>query len=88
MKPFAKIRQKFKLPKTDRQKAMGALITDLKLLDILCHGIPAIGNPIKAAVSAAIQLLEGTEVRLIPSSLGVDLHLSSNTRPPKATQTS
>ncbi|KAJ3486529.1 hypothetical protein NLI96_g4180 [Meripilus lineatus] len=52
---------KFKLPKTDRQKAMGALITDLKLLDILCHGIPAIGNPIKAAVSAAIQLLEGTE---------------------------
>ena len=46
---------------------LDALITTLKLLETLFDGIPAIGDPPKAAISAAIQLLEQVEVYPIPS---------------------
>ncbi|KAJ3478480.1 hypothetical protein NLI96_g9725 [Meripilus lineatus] len=61
MKLLDKVSKKFKPSEATRQTAMDALITTLKLLGTLFDGIPAIGDPPKAAINAAIQLLEQVE---------------------------
>ena len=65
MKLLDKAREKLKPSKATRQTAMDSLITALKLLKSLFDGLPAIGDPPKAAISATIQLLEQVEVRII-----------------------
>ena len=86
MKLLDKAREKLNPSKATREAAMDGLITTLKLLETLFDGIPAVRDPPKAVVSAAIQLLEQVEVRLIYPSLRIRLHSLWNTRLPKATR--
>lgn len=64
MKLIDKTLRKLRPSEATRQTAMDTLITSLRVLETLSDGIPAIGDPVKAAISTAIQLLEQVEVRL------------------------